>query len=506
MVAMRGRALALGIGGLLGLWAAPALSGVLRLQDGLSPDAGYFGTRDVKLAWQDDPVSDPDANYDLVEDELDGFPAKKSVLIRWDLGALTPGTPIVAGWFVFDTQSTTGHSYGVYEALQPWVASEANWWQYAAGSPWADAGAQWVGADRGSVKVAVIGPAADAGLTTFPLLDAGVALVQRWVDLPGTNLGFIIQDYSGTNGYDFTNSESPALASRPLLRVQYDGGAIAEFQNGISPSPSYAGTADTTIAMAPPPWLVNSNVEDLEAVGGSSLTTSILSFDLSPVPADASVTAAQLEFTVTDTSTGDFPIYELLRPWTETGASYWTTDGTTLWEDAGATGPSDHGAVELARFSPADAGRISVPLNDAGIAVVQAWIDGSRPNDGFLIWNPATTDDVGLTRRESSTASKRPALVLTYVILPADAGAPDGGADAGADAGSDAGQGGPDAGADGGEDAGADAGLDAGADAGPPRTLWVTCGCGSAPGGALAVALLALILTRSGNGGSRRPS
>ena len=461
---MRGRALALGIGGLVALWAAPALSDVLRLQDGLSPDAGYFGTRDVKLTWQND-LSDPDANYDLSRDEVDGDPVKKSALIRWDLGALAPGTPIEAGWFVLDTRSTTGESYGVYEALQPWVASEATWWQYAAGSPWAAAGALAVGTDRGSVKVAVIGPAGDAGFATFPLLDAGVALLQRWVDLPGTNLGFIIQDYSRSDGYDFVNSESTTPANRPLLRVSYDGGAIAEFQNGVSPSLSYAGNTDTTIGMGPPPWLLNLDDQDLHVEGGASLATALLSFDLSPVPAGASVTAAQLEFTVKDSESGTFPIYELLRPWTETGASFWTTDGTTFWEDAGATGPSDHGAVELARFSGAgadDAGRISVPLNGAGIAVVQGWIDGSRPNDGFLIWNPTTSAEVVLARRETSTVADRPALVLTYVV-------------------------------------GMDAGVaDGGADAGPqdPRALGVACGCGSAPGGALAVAVLVLIGAR----------
>jgi len=55
-----------------------------------------------------------------------------------------------------------------------------------------------------------------------------------------------------------------------------------------------------------------------------------------------------------------------------------------------------------------------VPLNPAGIAVLQDWVDGVRPNRGFVIANSTATDALWFSSREATTPATRPKLTIVY--------------------------------------------------------------------------------------------
>src|SRR5262245_36882965 len=61
-------------------------------RDGVSPP-GYTGTRDVMIM---DVTSPPDANYDGLVIKVDGSPFTTVALVRFDVGAIAPGTPLLS--------------------------------------------------------------------------------------------------------------------------------------------------------------------------------------------------------------------------------------------------------------------------------------------------------------------------------------------------------------------------------------------------------------------------
>ncbi|MDQ3266152.1 MAG: hypothetical protein M3Y59_21265 [Myxococcota bacterium] len=59
------------------------------------------------------------------------------------------------------------------------------------------------------------------GSASFNLSPAGVALVQRWITQPASNLGLILLETPGaTDGLDFLSREG-AASGRPRLTVRY---------------------------------------------------------------------------------------------------------------------------------------------------------------------------------------------------------------------------------------------------------------------------------------------
>src|SRR5205085_6519837 len=72
----------------------------------------------------------------------------------------------------------------------------------------------------------------------------------------------------------------------------------------------------------------------------------------------------------------------------------------------------------LGTLNAGSSGTVQVPLLDAGVAVVQGWIAGSTPNNGFLLQNYAAAGSAEVDQLNSGSASSWPQLWL---------GLPDGG-------------------------------------------------------------------------------
>jgi hypothetical protein len=170
-----------------------------------------------------------------------------------------------------------------------------------------------------------------------------------------------------------------------------------------------------------------------------SIRRGLVSFDVSSIPAGSTITGVTLTMFMSQTTAGavNVSLHRVLDSWGEgtsnaginggAGAAATASDATwlhrffntTLWTTAGGD------------FDPAVSAVTSVNgiasytwSSTQMIAEVQAWVDGTQGNFGWLIQGDEST--AGSTKRfvtrEGTTVSQRPALDITYVPAPASAG------------------------------------------------------------------------------------
>lgn len=189
----------------------------------------------------------------------------------------------------------------------------------------------------------------------------------------------------------------------------------------------YAGTSDTQIAESAATTNYG-NRTTLSATSNQRRTTRsdsyvLIRWDLSSVPMDATVSAVDLGFRVTDSSRVSYPVYALNRSWQESIAT-WNLAGTaTSWQVAGARGSLDRGVTPMGTLSATRRGSATLSLTNDGVAVVSGWVADPSRNHGLIIASSSVTNDgVSLASSEHGTASYRPQITLTYSTDEGDGG------------------------------------------------------------------------------------
>ena len=206
-----------------------------------------------------------------------------------------------------------------------------------------------------------------------------------------------------------------SYASCNLCQVCGDG-IQAAFQDGVSPTAGYAGTIDTYLDQSAPTQnlgsstLLSADGDD----GGGQDRSALLRWDVSTIPAGSVVRCVILTFEVTNRCTQAYGVYELKRDWLEDQATWNESAAGSRWEVAGALGASDRGTVALGTIDAPDLGTHSFTLNEAGLALVQSWVDEPATNHGILLGDLTNADGLGLSSRENATATLRPKLTVTY--------------------------------------------------------------------------------------------
>jgi hypothetical protein len=151
----------------------------------------------------------------------------------------------------------------------------------------------------------------------------------------------------------------------------------------------------------------NYGTKTLANVGvvGGGARQSLLRFDLSAIPATATVTSATLTLTAYQSlplgSSATLRAHRILSPWTE---------GTVTWSlfDASFSAAVEASAISN-RMSPA---AVSFDLT----ALAQAWVSGAAANHGLLLEQPETTT-TNISTSESMTVSSQPRLDICYQPL-----------------------------------------------------------------------------------------
>lgn len=192
------------------------------------------------------------------------------------------------------------------------------------------------------------------------------------------------------------------------------------FQDGLAPSPGYTGTRDAYIRQASATTAHGTEtrlqVDGDEPSGSTTDMNIVLSWDISSIPQDAIVEAAHFQLEVTNISNGVYDCYSLLRPWTESQTTWNLAGSGTSWASAGATGSSDRGSQALCTVNAGTLGSLTVSLTQAGLDLVQSWVNTPAGNHGLIISNSSTTDGADFHSRESATATARPRLEVTYRV------------------------------------------------------------------------------------------
>ena len=200
------------------------------------------------------------------------------------------------------------------------------------------------------------------------------------------------------------------LRSAPLTTL------VTGFQDGMLPSGAYAGTADTELREANP----TSNQGDdtnLEIDGedaGVDLWV-LLKWQLTSIPANTTILGASLTLNVTNSSNGPYSVYEMKRDWVESEATWQRYRNGQSWQTSGGQGSSDRGTIPAGTMNFSSTGQQTINLNAEGLALLQDWITGAKPNYGFVLGNTSNTNGLDFNSREVASAGNRPKLSISYV-------------------------------------------------------------------------------------------
>ena len=140
--------------------------------------------------------------------------------------------------------------------------------------------------------------------------------------------------------------------------------------------------------------------------GGGDLYAA-LRWDLSQIPAGATVSNATVTLNISNPSPQTYGAYELKKAWNE-GQLSWNQAATgTPWATAGAKGATDRGA-QIASVTPTAIAPYTFTIP---ASVVQGWLSTPSSNNGILLANTTNFDGFVFDTKEGATAPK---LTINY--------------------------------------------------------------------------------------------
>ncbi len=184
------------------------------------------------------------------------------------------------------------------------------------------------------------------------------------------------------------------------------------FQDGLFPAVTYNGTRDTKLASGSPN--TNYGAATTLDLDGSPDIADLLYWDLTAIPAGSIIESASIQLNVTNTSSQAYELYVMERAWDEMAATWNLAATGSAWGTAGALSTADRGTDIVGTLTAASTGLNLTTLNAAGIAAVQAWIDGPANNFGLIIQDYVNSNGVDFSSSEASVIAQRPKLLVTY--------------------------------------------------------------------------------------------
>jgi len=252
---------------------------------------------------------------------------------------------------------------------------------------------------------------------------------------------FAASDQITVSGLSFTNFSAGSVADNLELEVDNVGTTIAyddktikieaaitkSFQDGVYPTAGYNDTRDTYLDSlnTTTNYGAGTNTTPLYSLnldGDNPEAPVLIKWDISAIPSGSIVSSATITFVCAGDSSDEYELYEMKLNWvegdstSESGADWGTYDGSTNWQTAGAQGANDRGSDVLGTILlPNTPGQpYNINLNQDGIALVQAWINGTKPNYGIIIQDYVPTNGGDVYSREHGTPSYRPKLTIEY--------------------------------------------------------------------------------------------
>ena len=160
--------------------------------------------------------SSPSSNHGLDATlEADGDQTA-TMLLRFDVSALTGATVCSANLRITTQANTTSDTLTLHRVLEPWDELAATWTQSTAGLMWSSAGCGPPASCEGENVGFLVGPNTDE---TSYLVPIDVSLVQGWVTGDAVNEGLAVKA-TGMNGVVFHAREG-VDGKRPSLEITF---------------------------------------------------------------------------------------------------------------------------------------------------------------------------------------------------------------------------------------------------------------------------------------------
>lgn len=139
----------------------------------------------------------------------------------------------------------------------------------------------------------------------------------------------------------------------------------------------------------------------------------LLRFELSALPAGATIDSAVLEVNVSNpVETGELLFYRLLEDWEELEATWTNRRKGQRWTAAGAAPPMSAFPLAQASLAARDTGLFTVSLP---ATLVQSWVDQPSSNFGVVMISTSPDGRGGVfDSRDSDNTNLRPQLTITF--------------------------------------------------------------------------------------------
>jgi hypothetical protein len=211
----------------------------LSFQQNVFPTPYYDGCRDT---WMYCDASTTNYNYDP-KLYLNGFTfnAQRGVLLKFDLSTVPQDTSVSAVnmKFWFSQTWDVDNYFPIYEARHGWDNAVATWKDYTTGTSWGpgiDPGGAPAGGAQDTtndIYPTILGYVHTPGrvdnilwppnYATTVLNSDGLATVQKWINNPSSNYGFVIHKYGFWISNDtmtvVSSSKDATTAHRPMLSL-----------------------------------------------------------------------------------------------------------------------------------------------------------------------------------------------------------------------------------------------------------------------------------------------
>ncbi len=172
---------------------------------------------------------------------------------------------------------------------------------------------------------------------------------------------------------------------------------FAETSTFANPQDSYVRQSSPTSNYGSDTTLIADGVSQDPNNGIYGEVAAIMQWDVSTIPASATVTFAKITLNLTNPSSGDYDILEQLNSWSEHSVN---------WDDL-STSSFSSGTI-----SAGSSGAVTFDLNSEGLTLVQGWVDGSIANNGIAIRTQGTNNGIIMDSKELGRIN--PALEITY--------------------------------------------------------------------------------------------
>jgi hypothetical protein len=401
------------------------------LQEGVD----YSGAEDTMFNFDDRETLYADEWFMRV-----GYRKHYSGLIKYDVSSIPQGSRIVCAALSLFAERWSGGplDVGAYAVTRENAVDEATWTWAASGVPWQEGGCngpddrlqtpesvisvhtiyRWYHFDLTRVVDGwVNGSLANNGVSLQPLdrLDDDTAWFAASDDATVENRPRLVVLFVPPAGWEPTATPlatvTPTSTPTPTITPTPRPPVTQTFQEGVE---SYAGCADTRISAE----RVSSNFASSELkVGAKQWIATLVRFDLSSIPSDATVESATLSvygYHLEGDAGFDLGVYRVKQPWLEGDATWEMATASTAWGTPGCNSTStDRAEAASDALTVQATGWYTWSVRDD----VQGMVSAPQTNEGWLLMQPeAMLGVLSMYSSEYASAGYRPKLEVTYSV------------------------------------------------------------------------------------------